>query len=63
MAKETTMSFKDIQKLWDSQPHLEKLLFLMNKLKISEDESNRLAKLKFDKIAISYRYQIYLFLN
>jgi hypothetical protein len=54
---------KQIEKLWNSQPHLEKLLFLMNKIKISENEANELAKLKFDKMAIAYRYQIYLFID
>ena len=58
-----TMTFKEIQKLWNSQPFLEKLLFLMNQFKISQDEAERLAKLEFDKIAIGYKYQIYLFLN
>lgn len=62
MKKETT-SFKEIKKIWKQQPFLEKLLFLMNKLKVSEEEAERLAKLEFDKIAIAYKYQIYLFLN
>jgi hypothetical protein len=61
--KKTTTSFEEIAKIWKQQPFLEKLLFLMNKLKISEDEANKLAKLEFEKLAIGYRYQIYLFLN
>ena len=63
MATQATMTEKQIQKLWDSQPFIEKVLFLMSKLKISQDESEKLAKLKYDKIGIAYRYQIYLFLN
>jgi hypothetical protein len=35
----------------------------MNQFKISEDEAEVLAKKEFDKIAIGYKYQIYLFLN
>jgi len=62
MQKETT-SFEQVKTIWKQQPFLEKLLFLMNKLKISEDEAEKLAKLEFDKMAIGYRYQIYLFLN
>ena len=54
---------KQIEELWNQQPFLEKLLFLMNKLKISENEANELAKLKFEKMAIAYKYQIYLFLD
>lgn len=61
--KKTTTSFKETKKIWNQQPFLEKLLFLMNQFKISEDEAERLSKLEFDKIAISYKYQIYLFLN
>jgi hypothetical protein len=61
--KKTTTSFEEIAKIWKQQPFLEKLLFLMNKLKIKEDEANKLAKLEFEKLAIGYRYQIYLFLN
>jgi hypothetical protein len=58
-----TTTFKEVKKLWNAQPFLEKLLFLMNKLKISQEEAERLSKLEFDKMAIAYKYQIYLFLN
>jgi hypothetical protein len=61
--KKTTTGFKETKKIWNQQPFLEKLLFLMNQFKISEDEAEKLAKLEFDKIAIGYKYQIYLFLN
>jgi hypothetical protein len=61
--KKTTTSFAKTKKIWNQQPFLEKLLFLMNQFKISEDEAEVLAKKKFDKIAIAYKYQIYLFLN
>ena len=63
MLTETTMSFKDIQKLWNSQPFLERLLFLMSKLKISQDEAEKLANLEFKKIADNYKVQIYQALN
>lgn len=61
--KNQTMSFKEIQKLWNSQPFLEKLLFSMNKLKVSEDEAEKLAKLQFQKIADNYQVRIYQVLN
>jgi hypothetical protein len=61
--KKTTTDFKETKKIWNQQPFLEKLLFLMNQFKVSEEEAERLAKLEFDKIAIAYKYQIYLFLN
>lgn len=61
--KNTTTGFKETKKIWNQQPYLEKLLFLMNQFKVSEEEAERLAKLEFDKIAIAYKYQIYLFLN
>lgn len=61
--KNTTTGFKETKKIWNQQPFLEKLLFLMNQFKVSEEEAERLAKLEFDKIAIAYKYQIYLFLN
>lgn len=61
--KKTTTDFQQTKKIWNQQPFLEKLLFLMNQFKISEDEAEVLAKKEFDKIAIDYKYQIYLFLN
>jgi len=61
--KKTTMNFKEIKKLWSSQPFLEKLLFLMNKIKVSEDEATKLAKLEFEQIDDSYKFQIYKVLN
>lgn len=61
--QKATMTFKEIQKLWNSQPFLEKLLFSMNKLKVSEDEAEKLAKLQFQKIANNYQVRIYQVLN
>lgn len=61
--KNTTTGFKRIEKIWNQQPFLEKLLFLMNQFKISEDEAEKLAKLQFDKLALPYRSHIYLFLD
>jgi hypothetical protein len=57
------MKNQQAKKLWNSQPFLEKLIFLMNKFKISEDESTRLAKLEFDKLPLAYRSQICLFID
>ena len=61
--KNATMTFKEIKTLWKQQPFLEKLLFLMNKLKVSQAEAERLAKLEFEKIADNYKVQIYQVLN
>jgi hypothetical protein len=58
-----TMTFKEIQKLWNSQPFLEKLLFLMRKFKVSQDEAEKLANLEFKKLADSYKVKIYQVLN
>lgn len=63
MVTKTTMSFKDILKLWNSQPFLERLLFLMRELKISQDEAEKLANLEFKKIDDNYKVQIYQALN
>ena len=57
------MTFKEIQKLWNSQPFLEKLLFLMRKFKVSQDEAEKLANLEFKKLADSYKVKIYQVLN
>ncbi len=61
--KNKLTGFKKAEKIWNQQPFLEKLLFLMNTLKISEDEANSLAKLQYDKLALPYRNHIYLFLD
>jgi hypothetical protein len=58
-----TMTFKEIQKLWNSQPFLEKLLFLMRKFKVNQDEAEKLANLEFKKLADSYKVKIYQVLN
>ena len=57
------MTFKEIQKLWNSQPFLEKLLFLMRKFKVNQDEAEKLANLEFKKLADSYKVKIYQVLN
>lgn len=63
MKQQNTMSFADIKKLWNSQPSLERLLFLMNKLKLSQDDGEKLCKLDFQKIEDKYKVEIYQALN
>jgi hypothetical protein len=53
----------EVQNLWNSQPFLERLSFVMNKLKVSQDEGEKLAKLKFNKISLSQKLAIYQALN
>jgi hypothetical protein len=58
------MTLKEIKKLWDSQPFLERLLYLMNKVKsINQDEAEKIANLNFSKINEMYRIAIYNELN
>ena len=63
MKQQNTMSFKDIQKLWNSQPFLERLLFLMRELKIPQEDGEVLANLNFRKLDDKYKVQIYQVLN
>jgi len=63
MKNQSTMSFSKIKKLWNSQPFLERLIFLMNKLKMSEENAERIAKLQFEKINDNYKVEIYQVLN
>ena len=63
MKNQSTMSFSEIKKLWNSQPFLERLIFLMNKLKMSEENAERIAKLQFEKINDNYKVEIYQVLN
>jgi|TARA_R110000822_G_scaffold14551_4_gene51067 hypothetical protein len=58
------MTLKEIKKLWDSQPFLGRLLYLMNKVKsINQDEAEKIANLNFSKINEMYRIAIYNELN
>ena len=57
------ITLKEIKKLWDSQPFLERLIFLMNKIKVSDDDAEKLANLNFSKINEMYRIAIYNELN
>jgi hypothetical protein len=59
----STMSFQQIQKDWNGTKFYIKILFLMDKLRLSQDEAQRLAKLEFKKIADNYKLQIYQALN
>ena len=53
----------EVQNLWNSQPFLERLIFVMNKLKVSQDEGEKIAKLKFNRISLSLKLAIYQALN
>jgi hypothetical protein len=57
------MTLKEIKKLWDSQPFLERLIFLMNKIKVSDGDAEKIANLNFSKINEMYRIAIYNELN
>lgn len=57
------ITLKEIKKLWDSQPFLERLLFLMNKIRFNQDDAEKIAKLNFSKINEMYRIAIYNELN
>ena len=57
------ITLKEIKKLWDSQPFLERLIFLMNKVKVSDDDAEKIANLNFSKINEMYRIAIYNELN
>jgi hypothetical protein len=61
MKKQT---LKQIQYDWNySNPFLEKVLFLMNKLSFSQNDAEAIAKLKFDEINDNYKIAIYNQLN
>ena len=57
------ITLKEIKKLWDSQPFLERLIFLINKIKVSDDDAEKIANLNFSKINEMYRIAIYNELN
>jgi hypothetical protein len=61
MKKQITL--KEIKKLWDSQPFLERVIFLMNKIKVSDNDAEKIANLNFSKINEMYRIAIYNELN
>ena len=53
----------EVQNLWNSQPFLERLIFVMNKLKVPQDEGEKIAKLRFNKISLGHKLAIYQALN
>jgi hypothetical protein len=57
------ITLKEIKKLWDSQPFLERVIFLMNKIKVSDNDAEKIANLNFSKINEMYRIAIYNELN
>ena len=52
MKKQPRITIDEIKKVWNAQPFLERLLFLMNEFKLGQDEASELAKLEFSKIKI-----------
>jgi hypothetical protein len=63
MKKQSTMTFDKIQKLWNSQPFLERLFFLIRELKLNQDDAEKLAKLNFKNLTDNYKVEIYQVLN
>lgn len=51
-------TFNEIGKFWNSQPLLERLIFLMNKFNFSEDEATALAKLDYSKFEQEFTKKI-----
>lgn len=63
MKTNETMNFKKIQKLWDSQPFLERLFFLTANLNLTQKEGEKLSKLNFRNLNDNYKVKIYQVLN
>jgi hypothetical protein len=53
----------EIRSLWNTQPFLERLLFLMEKLRFSQEDAEPIAKSNFNDIADLYRIAIVNELN
>jgi hypothetical protein len=61
--KTCSMTFKEIQKDWDGTKLFIKILFLMDKLKVSQGEAVKVANLKFTKLSKDYKNAIHKSLN
>jgi hypothetical protein len=61
--KTCSMTFEEIQKDWDGTKLFIKILFLMDKLKVSQGEAVKVANLKFTKLSKDYKNAIYKSLN
>jgi len=61
--EEIKQSYKEIVSLWNSQPFLERLLFLMNKCRFNQDDAEVIAKKAFHHINDLYRIIIFNELN
>jgi len=61
--KTSSMTFEEIQKDWDGTKFFIKLLFLMDKLKVSQAEAQKVVKLKFKELPQSYKKAIHKALN
>jgi hypothetical protein len=59
----STMTFEEIQKDWDETKLFIKILFLMDKLKVSQGEAVKVANLKFIKLSQDYKNAIHKALN
>ncbi len=51
----------EIEKNWNKQPFLEKYIFLMNELKLNEEDAGKIAKLNFNEIDEWYIIEIEMF--
>ena len=59
----STMTFEEIQKDWDGTKFYIKLLFLMDKLKVSQAEAQKVVNLKFKELPQDYKKAIHKALN
>lgn len=57
------LTFRQIERTWNSSPLLERLFFLMGRLRMTEDDGMEVAKLEFKKIRDSHKVAIYNELN
>ena len=61
--EEIKQNYKNITKLWNAQPFLERLLFLMNNCRFNQDDATPIAKKNFHHINDLYRIIIFNELN
>lgn len=59
----STMTFEEIQKDWDGTKLFIRVLILMDKLKVSQDEACKVSKLEFKKLNKDYKSAIHQALN
>lgn len=61
--QEIKQSYKEIVSLWNSQPFLERLIFLQNRCRFNQDDAEVIAKKAFHNIKDLYRIIIFNELN